>query len=172
MVPSMFVAVPSQEQWFLQVYQNHLISPSYNRPPLVGTQHVPEPMTVKRNLFRSLPSGWTLRCCHQPENLWSNLEAVMHVFSLRLLENRAGFSLLRAKKCPVFIQKAAGWDRNEGTSQRAVGCSPRPMLQAGWHAFEHQVWCWGPSAAASDGHLQPSARGKSRLWDSFLSQLF
>lgn len=115
---------------------------------------VHEPVIVKRNLFRSLPSGWTLRCCHQPENLWSNLEAARHVFSLRLLESRAGFPLLHdlaififffwsTKQCSSFLHRSAGWDRNKGTLHRALGWACSPMLQPGW-----QVMHWNTEFGA------------------------
>lgn len=48
-----------------------------------------EPKILKCNLFRSLPLGWALRCCHQPENLWSNLEAVSHAVFSQTLEKAA-----------------------------------------------------------------------------------
>lgn len=48
-----------------------------------------EPKILKCNLFRSLPLGWALRCCHQPENLWSNLEAVSHAVFLQTLQKAA-----------------------------------------------------------------------------------
>lgn len=48
-----------------------------------------EPQILKCNLFRSLPLGWELRCCHQPENLWSNLEAVSRTVFSQTLQKAA-----------------------------------------------------------------------------------